>query len=212
MVTTCRPAKRSRSSRIAARPSAADGSTTSPACSRSIRIAAMIDASWTRTASSATSSRSSRTAAMGCRPVTGARTRLLLTAAPSGQAEQSTATSRAAQTPRIRMSARRPILLTRTARDTLSTESRFTAERRGTGSASGSSTTSLGSPRMVVVHGATNARRRRGIAASRDSTTTGRRPISAISHHQTSPRAGIALTRPLPPAATTPGHPTRRAH
>src|ERR1017187_6824911 len=46
-------------------PSAADGSTTRPAWSRSIRIPAMIDASWTRTASSATRRRSSRTAGMG---------------------------------------------------------------------------------------------------------------------------------------------------
>ena len=42
-------------------------------------------------------------------------------------------------------------------RDTFD-ESRFTAERRGTGSESGSKTTSLASPRMVVVHGATIAR------------------------------------------------------
>ena len=98
------------------------------------------------------------------------------------------------------------------ATETLSTESRFTAERRGIGSEPGSSTTSLASPRIVVVHGATSARRSRGIAASRDSTTAGRRPISAISHHHTSPRAGSALTRRPPPAATRPGHPTRRAH
>lgn len=41
------------------------------------------------------------------------------------------------------------------------------------GSSSGCSTTSLGRPRMVVVHGATSARRSRGMATSRDSTTTG---------------------------------------
>ena len=128
------------------------------------------------------------------------------------QPEQSTATSRAAQIARIRVSASRPSRLTNTAIDTLSTESRFAAERRGTGSEPGSRTTSLANPRIVVVHGATSARRSRGIAASRDSTTTGRRPISAISHHHTSPRAGSALTSPQPPAATTPGHPTRRAH
>ncbi len=51
-------------------PRAADGSTTRPAWSRSIRIPAMIDASWTRTASSATRRRSSRTAGMGHRPAT----------------------------------------------------------------------------------------------------------------------------------------------
>jgi len=53
------------------------------------------------------------------------------------------------------------------------------AERVGTGSSPGSRTTSLARPRIVVVQGATNARRSRGIAASRDRTTTGRRPISA---------------------------------
>jgi hypothetical protein len=130
----------------------------------------------------------------------------------TGQSEQSTATSRAAQTARIRMSASRPSLLTSTATETLSTESRFTAERRGIGSESGSRRTSLAIPRMVVVHGATSARRSRGIAASRESTRTGRRPISAISHHQTSPCAGSALTRRQPPAATTPDRPTRQVH
>ena len=128
------------------------------------------------------------------------------------QPEQSTATSRAVQMARIRVSASRPSRVTNTPTETLSTDSRFTAERRGIGSEPGSRTTSLASPRMVVVHGATSARLSRGIAASRESTTTGRRPISAISHHQTSPRAGSALTSLQPPAATTPGHPTRRAH
>jgi hypothetical protein len=51
----------------------------------------------------------------------------------TGQSEQSTATSRAAQMARIRMSASRPSLLTSTGSETLSTESRFTAERRGSG-------------------------------------------------------------------------------
>jgi hypothetical protein len=110
----------------------------------------------------------------------------------------------------IRMSAGLPSLLTSTATETLSTESRFTAERRGIGSESGSRMTSLAIRRIVVVHGATSARRSRRIAASRESTTTGRLPISAISHHQTSPCAGSALTRRQPPAATTPGRPTRR--
>ena len=79
---------------------------------------------------------------------------------------------------RIRVSASRPSRLTRTATETLSTESRFTTERWGIGSEPGASTTSLASPRIVVVHGATIARRSRGITASRDSTTTGRRPTS----------------------------------
>jgi hypothetical protein len=113
---------------------------------------------------------------------------------------------------RIRVSASRPSRLTRTATETLSTESRFTAERPGIGSKPGASTTSLASPRIVGVHGATIARRSRGIAASRDNTTTGRRPTSAISHHHTSQRAGSALTRRRPPAATTLDRPTRRAH
>jgi urease beta subunit len=38
--------------------------------------------------------------------------------------------------------------------------------------------TSFVIPPIGVVHGPIRARRRRGIAASRDSTTTGRRPIS----------------------------------
>ncbi len=64
------------------------------------------------------------------------------------------------------------------------------------GSSSGSSSTSLGIPRMVVVHGPINVRRNRGIAASRGSTTTGRR------------RARRAhTTRPL----RAPGVPSRRA-
>jgi hypothetical protein len=126
--------------------------------------------------------------------------------------EQSTATCRAVQMASMRVSASRPSRLTKTATDTLSTESRFTADRRGMGSEPGSRTTSLASPRMVVVHGATSARRSRGIAASRDSTTTGRRPISAVSLHQGSPRAGSAFTRRRLPSAATPGHPSRRAH
>ncbi len=127
------------------------------------------------------------------------------------QEGQSTATSRAPQIARIRVSANRPSRLTSTATETLSTESRLTTERRGTGSSPGLRSTSLESPRMVVVHGATSARRCRGITASRDRTTTGRRPISAISHHHTSPRAGSALTRRPRPVATTPGRPTRPA-
>lgn len=138
-----------------------------------------------------------------------------MTAPPPQQrsqvSEQSTAIARAAQISRIRESRRRPNRLTSIAIDTLSTESRFTAERRGTGSSAGSSTTSLTSPRIVVVHGATSARRCRGITASRDRTTTGRRPISASSHHHTSPRAGSALTTLLRHAGTTPGRPIRRA-
>ena len=128
------------------------------------------------------------------------------------QREQSTATAKASHTWRIRASLNRPSRSTRTPSETLSTESRLIADRRGTGSSPGSSTTSLTSPRMVVVHGAINARLCRGITASRESTTTGRRPISAISHHQTSPRAGSAVTTRQRLAGTRRGHPTRPAH
>jgi hypothetical protein len=124
---------------------------------------------------------------------------------------QSTATAKAAQISRIRASDSRPSRWTRTAIETLSMESRFTAVGRGTGSWSGSRRTSLASPRTVVVQGATSARRCRGITASRDSTTAGRRPISASSHHQTSPRAGTSLMRQRLPAAMTPGRPTHPA-
>jgi hypothetical protein len=124
---------------------------------------------------------------------------------------QSTATSRAAQICRMRSSAKRPSLCTRTATETLSTESRLTAQRLGTGSSPGSNTTSLLKPRTVVVQGPTSVRRSRGMAASRERTTTGRRPISANSHHHTSPRAGRAFTRPPPPPETPPDRPIRRA-
>lgn len=83
------------------------------------------------------------------------------------QTEQSTATARAAQISRMRGSATRPNRWTRMATETLSTESRLTAERSGTGSSPGSRTTSLASPRIVVVQGATSARRCRGITTSR---------------------------------------------
>lgn len=127
------------------------------------------------------------------------------------QPGQSTATSRAAQMSRIRESASLPSRLMSMPTEALSTESKLTAERRGIGSPPGSRTTSLARPRIVVVHGATSARRSRGITASRESTTTGRRPISGGSHHHTSPRAGSALTRQPQLAETTPGLPTRPA-
>jgi hypothetical protein len=103
---------------------------------------------------------------------------------------QSTAIANAEQISCILASASRPRRSTSTPTDTLSTESRLTADRLGTGSSPGSSTTSLGSARIVVVHGAISARPRRGMTASRESTTTGRRPISGSSHHHSSPRAG----------------------
>jgi hypothetical protein len=58
------------------------------------------------------------------------------------------------------------------------------------------------------VHGAISARLSLGIAASRDSTRTGLRPISGSSHHQTSPldgRGGVLMSWRL-------RHGTRRDH
>lgn len=126
------------------------------------------------------------------------------------QSEQATATARAVQISRIRASASRPKRSTRMAVETLSIESRLTAQGSGTGSSPGSRRTSLGRPRMVVVHGAMRARRWRGITASRDRMTTGRRPISATSHHHTSPRAGRAIMWPRPRVGRRRGLPTRR--
>lgn len=112
---------------------------------------------------------------------------------------------------RIRVSARRPRRSVRVATGTLSTESRLTTQRFGTGSSSGSSCTSLGSDRIVVVQGAIRLRRRRGMAASRESTATGRRPAPGSSHHQISPRAGSSLTSYWTPAGTRQGCPSRPA-
>lgn len=69
-----------------------------------------------------------------------------------------------------------PSCSTSTASDTLSTESRLTAHRLVTEPSPASSTTSLDSPRTVVVHSATSARRNRGMAASRERRTTGPAP------------------------------------
>jgi len=88
-------------------------------------------------------------------------------------APQLTAMSSAEQIWRIRPSLRRPILSTKIEIETLSTESRLTAQRRLIGSSPGSRTTSLGRLRIVVVQGATNVRRNLGMAASREITTTG---------------------------------------
>ena len=128
------------------------------------------------------------------------------------QPGQSTATSSAAQTCRIRSSLSRPRRSTSTATETLSTESRLTPDCRGTGSSPGCSSTSLANPRIVVVHGATRARRNLGIAASRERTTTGRLPTSGSSHHHTSPRAGRGLTMSRQPRGMTPDRPTHRPH
>jgi len=122
---------------------------------------------------------------------------------------QSTATSSAWQTSRILAPLSEPIRSTSSAVDTDSTESRLTAQRRPIGSSPGSRTTSLGKPRIVVVHGAIRARRSRGIATSRDSTTTGRRPISGGSHHHSSPRTGNELILPQRRYETRRGRPSR---
>lgn len=66
------------------------------------------------------------------------------------QSEQSTAAKSAAQTTRMR-SSQPPKRSTRTAIDTLSTESRLTADRRGTGSSPGSSTTSVANPIVTKI-------------------------------------------------------------
>lgn len=116
------------------------------------------------------------------------------TATRSTNTQWSAATSSAWHTCRIRDALSAPILCTNaeteTETETDSTESRFTALRCPIGSSPGSSKTSLGRPRTVVVHGAISPRRSSGIAASRDNTTTGRRPMSGGSHHQSSPRLG----------------------
>ncbi len=127
------------------------------------------------------------------------------------RAEQPTATFSASHTARIRASASRPRRSTRTPIETLSIESRLTADDRDTGSVSGSRTTSLGRPRMVVVHGATSALRSRGMAGSRDRMTTGLRPMSGSSAHHSSPRQGKFFMTTLQLCATMPSRPIRRA-
>lgn len=123
---------------------------------------------------------------------------------------QSTATARAAQASRILASLTLPIRWVRDPIEILSTESRFATQVLGTGSSPASNSTSLSKPRMVVVQGATSVRLSRGITTSRDSTKTGRRPISGSSHHQISPRTGSWVTMPRLPRETKPDRPTRR--
>src|ERR1035437_11008408 len=110
----------------------------------------------------------------------------------------------------MRPSLRRPILSTKIEIETLAIESRLTAQRRLIGSSPGSRTTSLGRLRIVVVHGATNVRRNRGMAASRENTTTGLLCISGNSHHQSSPRCGIGVTKRRHQRETPQGSPTHR--
>jgi hypothetical protein len=111
----------------------------------------------------------------------------------------------------MRSSLRRPIRCVSDPTETLSIKSRLTADTLGTGSSFGSSTTSLGSPRTMVVHGAITVLRSRGIATARDKTTTGRREISGSSHHQTSPRVGRPFMTIRPPLGMTQDRPTHRA-
>jgi len=126
------------------------------------------------------------------------------------QSSQSTATLRAAQTWRIRASLILPIRSTSAAIETLSSESRFTAHLRSIGSSPGSRITSLDKLRIVVVHGAISVRRRRGMAASRVITTTGRLVMSGSSHHQSSPRRGSAVTKPTQHLENRPDFPIRQ--
>lgn len=125
---------------------------------------------------------------------------------------QSMAIDIAEQISRMRSSLSLPRRLVRLPTETLSTESRFTADGRGMGSSLGSSRTSLASPRIVVVQGATRTLRSLGMAGFRERTTTGRRGISGSSHHQTSPLAGKLFTKKMQPRGTTQGHPTHPAH
>lgn len=99
-----------------------------------------------------------------------------------------------------------------TAIETLSTESTLIAVSRGTGSPPGSRRTSLGRCRMVVVHGAIRVRRNLGMAASRDRTGTGRRPMSGSSPNHSSPRRGVSVTWRRPRRGMTQDRPTRQAH
>ena len=129
----------------------------------------------------------------------------------SDQPWQSTATSRAAHTSLIRSLLRAPSRSTSTAIETLSTESRLIAVRWGTGSRPGSRRTSLGRCRTVVVQGAMSERRNLGMAASRERTSTGRRPMSESSHHHSSPRRGVSVTSRLLRCGMTQDRPTRQA-
>ena len=89
------------------------------------------------------------------------------------QSAQSTASARAPQICRMRVSANRPSRSTRTATETLSTESMLTTQRRGTGSSPGSRPTSLTrEPRAGV-----KALRAADAAAIRDACRLGARVV-----------------------------------
>jgi hypothetical protein len=124
----------------------------------------------------------------------GDRVNLQRSCVETPQGSQPTAIARATHTSRIRASLSVPSRFVSAPTPTFSTESRLTDDLFGMGSSPTSSTTSLRSPRMLVVHGATRVLLSRGIATSLEITTTGRRGISGSSHHQTSPRTGKPIT------------------
>jgi hypothetical protein len=139
-----------------------------------------------------------------------------------GQSKHSTATATGSVDLVHPGIAQAPQQLTRITTDTLSTESGLTAERGGTGSSPGSSTTWLTRPRIVVVHGAMSVRRCRGMTASRDRTTTvvsrsrpscstSTRPGQRRPPHAAPTRPVQARRQPAGLAAppTAPGSPTR---
>lgn len=81
----------------------------------------------------------------------------------------------------------RPSPSTRVTIEALSTKSRFTPDRRGIRSPPGSRMASLAKSRILIVRRAIRVRRSLGMAASHNTTTSGRRPIATTSHHA-SPR------------------------
>ncbi len=107
------------------------------------------------------------------------------------QSSQATAIWSAVQSCRIRSSLSRPRRSTSVPIDTLSTESRLTTEMRGIGSSVGSSGTSLGIPRIVVVQAPISA------AAGGEWPRPGtvRRPadVRALKAHTTKPRLSPAV-------------------
>ena len=123
---------------------------------------------------------------------------------------QSDGNRHAAQISRIRPSPNLPRRWVSVPTETLSTESRFTADSRGIGSSPGSSITSLARPRIVVVHGAIECPPKSGnCGVPRRESRRADREIFGSSHHHTSPLAGRSVTRRPPPHETTPSRPIR---
>ncbi len=121
--------------------------------------------------------------------------------------QQSPTADRARQISRVLLAARRPA---RSVRTHWGTSLRLSndATHVSFNPSSGPRATSVGMWRMVRVTGATRRVRSRGIAASRVTTSAGRRPASGISAHQTSPWAG-RLTKALRRSSPAP-KPRRR--